>query len=298
MRVSDNMKYRQVIANMQTGQRMLATTQAQVASGKRILKPSEDPNAAAVIMQTRASVRGIEQYQRNIGVAIARVETEESVLNQLGDALRRSLELAVSEASDTSNATTRQQVKYEMDNLLRFVVGLGNTRFNEGYLFGGHRPDAPPFDVDDPLRPRTPAELAALDQPHEIEIAKGVRVPTNHNGKELLLDTGAIQAVVDFVQALGDNDGEAIRGVIGRLRQASHHVQDLLGDIGGRYNHLQVTGSGLQLMHLSVTSLRSQMEDVDMSKAMVELVARQTSLQSAMLATSRVISLNLTDYLR
>jgi flagellar hook-associated protein 3 FlgL len=283
---------------MQTGQRLMSATQAQVSSGKRIQKPSEDPNAAAVIMQTRASVRGIEQYQRNIGLATARVETEETVLNQLGDALRRALELAVSEGSDTSNATTRQQVKYEMDNLLRFVVGLGNTRFDEGYLFGGHRPDVPPFDVDQPLRPRTPEEIAALDQKHEIEIAKGVRVPTNHNGKEVLLDSGAIQALVDFVQALGDNDGEAIRGSIDRIRDASYRVQDLLGDIGGRYNHQQITASGLQLMHLSVTTLRSQIEDVDMSKAMIDLVARQTSLQSAMLATSRVINLNLADYLR
>jgi flagellar hook-associated protein 3 FlgL len=283
---------------MQTGQRLMSATQAQVSSGKRIQKPSEDPNAAAVIMQTRASVRGIEQYQRNIGLATARVETEETVLNQLGDALRRALELAVSEGSDTSNATTRQQVKYEMDNLLRFVVGLGNTRFAEGYLFGGHRPDVPPFDVNQPLRPRTPEEIAALDQKHEIEIAKGVRVPTNHNGKEVLLDSGAIQALVDFVQALGDNDGEAIRGSIDRIRDASYRVQDLLGDIGGRYNHQQITASGLQLMHLSVTTLRSQIEDVDMSKAMIDLVARQTSLQSAMLATSRVINLNLADYLR
>jgi flagellar hook-associated protein 3 FlgL len=300
MRVSDTIKYRQVINNMQTGQRALSATQAQVSSGKRILKPSEDPNAAAVIMQTRAAVRSVEQHQRNIGVAVSRIETEEVVLNQLSDALGRALELAVSQAGDTANEMTRRQVKFEVENLLRFVVSLGNTRHGEGYLFGGHRPDQMPFDPDAQPRQITPDAL--LDQPHEVEVSMGVRVPTNHNGKEVFVDTRAIEAVENFLTALGDPDPvtavQGIRTSMDALKGATVKVQDLLGDVGGRYNHLQTTETRLQLLHLSSVTLRSQLEDVDMAKAMVDLVARQTALQSAMLATSRVLNLTLTDYLR
>jgi flagellar hook-associated protein 3 FlgL len=300
MRVSDSIKFRNVIQNLQTGQRSLAATQAQISSGKRILKPSEDPNAAAVIMQTRAAVRGVEQYQRNIGVAIARVETEEVVLNQLNDALGRALELAVSQAGDTANDTTRTQVRYEMENLLRFVVSLGNTRHGEGFLFAGHATDQMPFDPEAPLPPRIADDL--LKQPHEVEIAMGVRVPTNHNGDEVFVSSGAIKAVQDFVAALRETDpaeaGSRIRESIDTLKGATVKVQDLLGDVGGRYNHLQTTERRLELLHLSSVTLRSQLEDVDMAKAMVDLVTRQTALQSAMMATSRVINLTLTDYLR
>jgi flagellar hook-associated protein 3 FlgL len=298
MRISDSMKFRQVVANMQTSQRGMNQVQRQVSSGKRIQKPSEDPNAAAVIMQSRADLRGIEQFQRNIGQAIARVETEESVLNQLTDALTRALELAVSQSDDTANATSRKQVRYEIDNLLNFTAGLGNTRWEEGFLFAGHQSDREPFDASDPLAPKTAAELAKLDQPHLAEVATGQRVPSNHNGKEIFLDSKAFEAIRDLSQALGADDAPAIRASMDKLRFATERVQDLLGDVGGRYNHLEITERRLRIANLSTVQLRSELEDVDMAKAMVELVARQSSLQGAFMATSRILSLNLTDYLR
>lgn len=298
MRISDSMKFRQVVANMQTSQRGLDQVQQQVSSGKRLQKPSEDPNAAAVIMQTRADLRGIQQFQRNIGQAISRVEGEESVLNQLSDALTRALELAVSQSDDTANATTRQQVKYEIDNLIGFAAGLGNTRWGEGFLFGGHQSDLAPFDAADPLAPKTAAELAKLDQPHLVEVSAGQRVPSNHNGKEIFLDSRAFEALRDLSAALGADDAPGIRASMDTLKFATERVQDLLGDIGGRYNHLDVTGRRLENANLSTVKLRSGLEDVDVARAMVELVARQSSLQGAFMATSRILSLNLTDYLR
>jgi flagellar hook-associated protein 3 FlgL len=298
MRVSDSMKFRQVVANMQTSQRGMNQVQQQISSGKRIQKPSEDPNGAAAIMQSRADLRGIEQFQRNIGQAVSRVEAEESVLNQLTDVLARALELAVSQSDDTSNATTRRQVKFEIDNLLNFTAGLGNTRWGEGFLFAGHQSDQAPFDPADPLAPKTAAELAKLDQPHLVEISAGQRVATNHNGKEIFLDSKALEAIRDLSQALGADDAPGIRASMDTLKFATERVQDLLGDIGGRYNHLEITGERLRMANLSTTKLRSELEDVDLSKAMVELVARQSSLQGAYMATSRILSLNLTDYLR
>lgn len=298
MRISDSMKFRQVVANMQTSQRGMSDVQQQVSSGKRIQKPSDDPNAAAVIMQTRADLRGIEQFERNIGQAISRIEREESVLNQLGDALNRALQLAVSQADDTSNATTRQQVKYEIDNLLGFVVGLGNTPWGESFLFGGHQSDVAPFDPANPLAPRTPAELAKLDQPHLVEVSPGQRVPSNHNGKEIFLDSRALQAIRDLSNALGADDAPAIRASMDTLTFATQRVQDHLGDVGGRYNHLEITQERLKMANLSTTSLRSELEDVDVAKSMVDLMARQSSLQASFMATSRILSLNLTDYLR
>lgn len=298
MRIADGIKYRQVVENIQNKQRGLHSIQSQVSSGKRVQRASEDPNAAAVIMQLRSAQRGAEQYRRNVDVALSRVEAEEVVLNQLSDALVRALELAVSQADDTANQTTRQQAKYEVDNLVHFVVNLGNTRFGEAYLFGGHQSDVAPFDPADPLRPRTPEELARLDQPHAIEITPGYRVPTNHNAKEVFLDTRVIEAIQALSAALGANDGAAVRQAMDGLKFASERVQDLIGDIGGRYNYLQITASSLDVHHLSITALRSEHEDADLAKAMVELVARQTGLQAAFLSTSAILSLNLTDFLR
>lgn len=206
MRISDSTKYRQVVSNLQTGQQGLQALLAQTTSGKRIQKPSEDPNAATTIMQARAQLRGIEQYQRNIGVAISRVETEEIAPNQ--------------------------------------------------------------------------------------------RVPSNHNGKQVFLDSGVLQALGALSDALGSNDADAVRTTLGNIKGASERVADLLGDVGGRFNHFRVTESGLRQMNLSTTVLRSNLEDIDLARALVDLTTRQSAVQATMRSTSRILGLSLTDYVR
>jgi flagellar hook-associated protein 3 FlgL len=47
-----------------------------------------------------------------------------------------------------------------------------------------------------------------------------------------------------------------------------------------------------------LTTFRSDLQEVDLEAAMTQLVTRQTAYQSAMLATSKVLSLSLADYLR
>jgi flagellar hook-associated protein 3 FlgL len=292
------MKHSGVLASLQKNLRGIARAQSQIDSGTRFQKASEDPNAAAIVLQTRAALRGLEQYQRNVGFAKGRVDAEEGILVQLGDALDRAIELAVTQGSDTGNETTRRMALYEAENLLGFAIQSANTRHGEGYLFGGFASDTPPIDPADPLRAHTPAELALLDQQHEVEIGAGQYVPSNHNAKEIFLDTGVIQALHDFKTALENNDGAAVRGALGALRQAASAVQDVLGAVGGRSNHLKLTASSLEAAELGLTTLKADIEEVDMARAMIELTSKQATYQAALLSTSRIMQLSLVDYLR
>ena len=89
---------------------------------------------------------------------------------------------------------------------------------------------------------------------------------TNHNGTEVFLDTNVLAAHTDLSTALGGNDLPGIQAALGAL-------------------------------DTQLRTFKSVVEDADMEKAVTELVARQIAYQAAMLATSRVMSLNLADYL-
>lgn len=295
MRISDTIRYGRALRSIQSGQRDVADLQVQIGSGKRVQKPSDDPNAASGVMAARAAGRGILQFRRNITSGLSRLETEESVLNQLTDALARAQELAVGQGSDISTPETMSITRFEVDNILDFAVTLGNTKWNEEFVFGGAKGDQPPFDAAAPLVPLTP--LADLAQQHVIVAAAGQQVRTNHNGKEIFLDSGVLQALSDLSNALGAADTNAVRVSLGSLKAASAGVQTLLGDLGGRYNHLEVTDRNLAVVQTSTLKLRSDLEDADLAEAMVHLTAKQTALQGAMLATSRIMSLSLADYL-
>jgi flagellar hook-associated protein 3 FlgL len=298
MRISDGMKTTQSVANMRTAQESIQRLQQQISSGRRIDRPSDDPSAAGTILDMRGQLRAAEQYQRNIGQAISRIEAEEAALGQLDDALSRALELAVSQADGLATPETRSQVLAEVQTLMQFAVSLGNTRWGEGFLFGGQQALTQPFDPADPLRARTPDEMALLDQPHRIEISPRQLSATNHNGAEVFLHTGALAALSELAAALESGDGDAVRDSIGSLRAGTARVQDLLGDVGGRYNQFQNTSEALRYASMSAIRLQSELEDLDMAEGMVKLAARQGVLQAAFMSTSQILSMRLTDYLR
>jgi flagellar hook-associated protein 3 FlgL len=307
MRITNNILQSNVLANLQTNLRRVAESQDKVSSGLRIRKASDDPAGAARAIQTRGSIRALDQYQRNIAMANSRATSEETALSQLGDLLTRAKELGMSQGSATSDATTRAATKAEVDQLLQTAIQLGNTKFGDEYLFGGQNADRAPFDpaqtTQSPpyvsLDPVTglPGDPSGVNQ---TEISAGRYMQATHDGKQVFLDSGLLQALKGLSDALADTASPQtkVQASLGDLDTAFTQVQTLIGENGARVNQLDVTSANLDAFATNLKTLKSDVEEVDVEEAVTELVSRQTAYQAAMLATSRVMGLTLADYLR
>jgi flagellar hook-associated protein 3 FlgL len=300
MRITNNITTQNALRTLQRGQRDIAAASERVNTGLRFQRASEDPAAAAQVMRASGSLRALDQYRRNVDAASARTAVEEGVLDRLGDVLMRANELGVSQATGSATAATRLVTKAEVDELLRFAVQLSNTRHGDGYLFGGAQAAVAPFAVDE-------GDPAALDftttspsGEHRVEIDSGQLVSTTHDGAQLFGTTtdGPLAALRDLSRALGANDQDAIGLATQRVHAAIGDVQTLVGDVGARMSQLEITGANLTALDATLTTFRSDVQEVDFERAVTELVGRQTAFQAAMLATSKVIGMNLTDYLR
>lgn len=297
MRITSQMIRRDQLARVQTQLRAVAEAQERVSSGLRLRRASDDPTAAGGAMQARGSLRALEQYRRNVGTATSRASAEESALDRLSSALVRAKELALSQATATATSETRAAVRAEVDQLLHFAVSLGNTELDDGYLFGGIRSHVKPYAVVDA---GTHLDFTSTTPQGElrVETSAGQTIAANHDGAAVFDSTGALAAVRDLARALGANDEDGIRAATQALDSALDGVQALTGEVGARMNALQVTSANLDALEINLTTFRSDLEDADLEAAITELVGRQTAFQAAMLATSRVLGMNLTDYLR
>jgi flagellar hook-associated protein 3 FlgL len=307
MRITNNIIQSNVLANLQTNLRRVAEAQDQASSGLRIRKPSDDPAGAARAIQTRGSIRALDQYQRNIAMANSRAASEETALGQLGDLLTRAKELGMSQGSASADGPTRAITKAEVDQLLQAAIQLGNTRFGDEYLFGGQNADRAPFDAGQTgttpayvsLDPATglPGDPSGVNQ---TEISAGRYMQATHDGKQVFLDSGVFQALRGLSDALADTESPQakIQASLGDLDEAFDQVQTLIGENGARVNQLDVTSANLDAFAINLKTLKSDVEEVDVEEAVTELVSRQTAYQAAMLATSRVMGLTLADYLR
>jgi flagellar hook-associated protein 3 FlgL len=242
-------------------------------------------------MGSSSSLRALEQYRRNVETGQARLSVEDSVLDQVGNALIRAKELSISQGSDTATAATRVATKAEIDGLLDYVTDLGNTQFAGSYMFGGDYADQKPF-TGAAYNPAQPPSGSL-----KVEIGAGLFVDTNHSAQDILLDTNVVDALQDLSTALGANDEDAIRTAAASLDAAFQSVQEVVGDLGARMSQLDVTVANLDSLEVTLETFRAGLTDADLAEAVTDLVNRQTTMEAAMLANSKILNITLTDYL-
>jgi flagellar hook-associated protein 3 FlgL len=291
----------QQLAGLQKNMALLQKSQAEVTSGKRLTAPSDDPGATMSIMQSGSALRALEQYRTSVSSASSRLAVEDAALSQVGDLMSRAKVLAVQASGDTATAATRALANTEIQQIFQDVVAIGNTKYGNEYLFGGQRSTTEPFAAT--------GSGATLDYTSSnpsgqraIGIGEGQTITPNHDGTRILITTGVLDAVKSLSAALDSTSpsyGSAgIATAMTKIDSASNAVQAVVGETGATANSLTVAGQNIDALKLNLTAFKSTLEDVDMEKAMTELTTRQVAYQAAMLATSKVMGLTLTDYLK
>ena len=146
MRISTSWIYSTGIEGITRNQAEMLRTQQQLASGKRVLQPSDDPIAAASALTTQQSLALTDQYARNQGFAKGTLGLAESTLAQAGDVLQEVRTLAISAGNGTLSASDRKSLAVELRGKLDALLGLANTRDGaRGYLFAGYQDNTQPF---------------------------------------------------------------------------------------------------------------------------------------------------------
>lgn len=298
MRVTNSIVSQNAIRALLRNQEEMQASSRQIASGLRIERVSDAPGDASAVMGTSSEIRALAQYRRTIAATQATMQRQEGVLNSLTDVLTRAQELAITHAGSGSSAQGRATAKLELDQLLSHAVSLANTEHAGSFLFGGvQRTTAPATLVAGSVLDFTITNAGAAGP---VEVSSGVRVQPADSASAVFGDatTGPLAALKALGQALANNDPAAISAAGTALGGATQRVQGVLTSTGARANQLESTQANLEALDTTLRVYQSQVRDVDIEKAMTALVARQTAYQAAMAATSRMLDLNLTTYLR
>ncbi len=145
MRVSTQGSYLTGLTAIQRLQAALDQTQRQISSGRRILKPSDDPIAASRAIELRESISRLSQFDRNANIGTNRLAQEESVLTSVNDVLQRVRELSLQANNATQSNESRGQIAVEMRQLLDNLVQLANQKDGSGrYMFSGNLEEVVP----------------------------------------------------------------------------------------------------------------------------------------------------------
>lgn len=149
MRISTAQISNTALSAITDQQSSLLELQQQIATGRRILNPSDDPSGAARALNLNQADAVIQQYNTNADFATSRNRLEEATLDGVNNVLQRVRELAVQGNNDTQTNATRRSIALEIRQRLDELIDLANTRDGNGeYLFSGFQGFTQPFTVN------------------------------------------------------------------------------------------------------------------------------------------------------
>lgn len=149
MRISTQTLFQQNVNSLNRQQGAFLEIGQQIASGKRVSKPSDDPQAASRAVGVDQAKAVTQQYMDARVSARNALAQSESVLNSASDGITRAKTLLLQASSDVLSDVDRNSVASELKGLYESLLGQANSTDGNGrYLFGGYRDDAPPFAKD------------------------------------------------------------------------------------------------------------------------------------------------------
>ena len=146
MRVSSGMIFDAGVSSINRQAASLLHVQQQVASGQRILTPSEDPVAAARALEVSQSSDVVAQFKRNQDSAMSALGLQDAQLSSASDLLGRIRELAVQAGNTNLSTTARAGIATELRSHFDELVGIANATDGNGQkMFSGFMGDTTPF---------------------------------------------------------------------------------------------------------------------------------------------------------
>ena len=304
MRITDRLLVDKVLSHIQRNEGRLASIQDQVASGRRISVPSDDPTGTVRSLTLRSNDDETVQAQLNLDLADGWLNASDIALQDVNGIVQRARELAVQGANETLSQQETSALSTEVDQLIGHVLQLANTRSGDRYIFGGFSTKSPAFDMLDMDGVVTTDPKAATGWQYNGDngdiqraVAPGVKLGVNVTGDRVFPQVfDVLIGIRDdlrnrFQQSLSEDR-------LDELDSVHDDILNALGEIGAKGARLDITKRQLSAQHLNDTSLISLTENVDMSEAIINLSAQQAALQASLASGARVIQHKLMDFLR
>ncbi len=188
MRISTAQIQQSGITDMQRLNRELATTQEQIASGRRIVRASDDPVGAAKIISLKRDIEQRETFIRNASAAETALSLEESALTRVTDIVQRVQELALQSGGGGLTSQDRQFIAAEIDERLLELKELMNGRGPDGqFLFAGNKGATSPFEVDG-----TTIRYRGDEGQRQLQIDRALYLQIGDPGSQVFMDIPSV----------------------------------------------------------------------------------------------------------
>ncbi len=301
IRVTPQGQANQIIGHLQRHTARLDVYQEQMATGKRLVRPSDGPAEDALVRASKAEHLRLETHLNNIRDAQFLLQNSESALLEVREILTEASQIAIEAnngaASEVANAAHEAEVEALMERLLAVV----NRRLpDRRYLFSGTATDTVPFVQAQDATGNPIIVYQGSLQNVEAIIGRGQTVETIYSGKGPLEDAFTSLIALRSDLDLDSSDpirSEKLSGRLDDIDQATTGVLEQLGDQGADAVSLRAILLRTEDLQFEIGRFATELESADLAETILNLQTEQNAFQATLLAASRINGLSLADFL-
>jgi len=300
MQVSTKLFNQQSISRFSELTGDIQSIQSRIASGKNVLKASDDAVAMINISAAKEKLTQIQRYSVNIDRASSRLSLAEVALSEIQSVVTRIYELSIQAKNDTYNEDDRKSIKAEISALRDLAVDLANSKDTSGNsIFSGYRTKVLPFEENSDGE----IEYKGDQGNHSLKVSETVTMPTSINGVSAFMrietDDGytslfsILDNLIEEVELVGASD-ESLEN----LNNTLNHLSINTTKIGASLNKAETQKNGLGQRELLITKSLSGIEDADITALITEMQSLLLSKEAAQQSFMMISKQNLFDFIR
>ncbi|MBQ5963449.1 flagellar hook-associated protein FlgL [Massilia sp. ZL223] len=299
MRIATTQYQSTMNQSLQTNQERISTLTQQMATGKRILVPSDDPVASVRVSRLNREEATVQQYRDNINTLKLRLTKSEGYLSNMSNEMISGRDLMVW-ALDGGNAPDDLKAMISPLTSLRDSLFFNaNTIDQEGnYLFSGTATKTAAMRFD-PLQPvGSRYVFQGNTNPQSVVVGNGITQSSNENldGLEQLLNhlDKTIEALsLPTASANNPSTRGILTASLDGFDAALRLVSGKVATMGGVQNVIANLDANHANISLSNKMAMTDIGQLDMGEAATELNGYSTALQATYKAYSRIGTMSL-----
>ncbi|WP_145414112.1 flagellar hook-associated protein FlgL [Paenibacillus xylanexedens] len=306
MRITNNMLGSQLLMNLNRNAQQMNTTQTQLATGRKINKPSDDPVGITYSLRYRAELSSNDQYQKNVDSAISWLEFNDTVMNQAGNVVQRLRELTVQASTGTNPQSAMDSINEEVKQLKEQLIDISNSKLNGKYIFNGETYDVKPYDFpsnpDGTLDTTNAASVVTDKGKINFIVGESVQLPINVSGNEVFgsetEEDNLFKIVNNVMKALTEGNQKELSNQLDLIDSRTDKMLAIRSEIGAKTNRVDLMMGRLDDLGINLTDLQSKVEDADIAELSMKAKIQENIYNASLSVGAKIISPSLVDFLR
>jgi flagellar hook-associated protein 3 FlgL len=285
--------------SLQLNQERIGNLTQQMATGKRILLPSDDPIDSVRLSRLQREEAALTQYRENIGAIKIRLSKSESYLSSMVNDIAAGRDQIVWALDGSNTPDDLKAMIAPLASLRDSLYFSANTVDQEGrYVFSGTKTSTPAMAIDDTAAAGGRYSFGGNTNEQRVVVGNGLTQVANDNMARMEELLNAIDATIATLttgnRKVNDpKTRDVLTANLDRFDEALDRVSGKIAVLGGKQNILDTLDANHSNISLSNQMAITDIGQLDMGVAATELNGYSTALQATYKAYSRIGNLSL-----